>query len=109
LINVWRLIPDKVVPFNVYNVLLVEAYYQLGDMDKANEIVAGIKSNVYEEMNYFISLGRKYDSYLMYEKRIAFYTLDELRRMATTFNQTELKTEMEQKLQEYAGTLNIAM
>ncbi len=104
-----EVIPDKVVPFNVYNVLLVEAYYQLGDMDKANEIVAGIKSNVYEEMNYFISLGRKYDSYLMYEKRIAFYTLDELRRMATTFNQTELKTEMEQKLQEYAGTLNIAM
>lgn len=103
-----EVIPEKVVPFNVYNLLLVEAYYQLGDMEKANRIVAGIKSNTYQEMGYYISLGTKYLDYLMYEKRIAFYTLDELRRMATTFNQTELKTEMEQKLSEYANTLNIS-
>ena len=31
-----EVIPDKVVPFNVYNILLVEAYYQLGDTEKAN-------------------------------------------------------------------------
>jgi hypothetical protein len=104
-----EVIPDKVVPFNVYNILLVEAYYQLGDFDKANQIVAGIKSNVYQDMDYFINLGRKYTTYLMYEKRVAFYTIDELRRMATTYNQTELKTEMEKKLQEYANALNIAM
>jgi hypothetical protein len=45
----------------------------------------------------------------MYEKRIAFYTLDELRRMGTTYNQPELKTEMEQKIQEYASALSLAM
>ena len=104
-----EVIPDKVVPFNVFNVLLAEAYFQLGDTVKANQIVNGIKTNVYEDLNYFTSLGRKYTNYLMYEKRIAFYTLDELRRMGTTYNQPELKTEMEQKIQEYASALSLAM
>ena len=58
-------------------------------------------------MDYFVSLGKKYNIYLMYEKRVAFYTLDELRRLAHTYNQPELKKEMEQKLQEYASALNI--
>jgi hypothetical protein len=103
-----EVIPDKVVPFNVYNILLVEAYYRLGDMDKASLIATGIKDNVYQEMNYYISLGNKYRNYLMYEKRIAFYTLDELRRMATTYKQEELRKEVEQKIQEFAGALNIS-
>jgi hypothetical protein len=104
-----EVIPDKVVPFNVYNILLVEAYFQLGDIAKANQIIAAIKSNVYQDMNYYTSLGSKYISYLMYEKRIAFYTLDEIRRMATTYKQPELVKEMEQKLQDYARSMNVAM
>lgn len=104
-----EVIPDNIVPFNVYNILLVEAYYQLGDIEKANQIVEGIKKNVYQDMDYYGSLGRKYMTYLMYEKRIAFYTLDEIRRMATTYNQPELKAEMEQKIQDYAGILNISI
>jgi len=77
--------------------------------DRANQIVAGIKTNTYEDLNYYVSLGRKFTNFLMYEKRVSFYTLDELRRMAATYNQPELETEMEQKLQEYAGALNLAM
>jgi hypothetical protein len=101
-------IPETVVPFNIYNVMLVEAYYQLGDSAQANRIATGIKTNTYQDLEYFISLGGKFSSYLSYEQRIAFYTLDELRRMATTYNQPELKAEMEKKMQEYAAALNVA-
>jgi len=45
----------------------------------------------------------------MYEKRVAFYSLDEIRRMATEFKQPALAIEMEQKLQEYAASLSIPM
>jgi hypothetical protein len=93
----------------VYNVLLIEAYFRLGDAEKAKMIADTLKKNVYQEMNYFISLGRDYYSYLLYEKRVAFYTLDELRRLAETYNQPELKTEMEQKLQEYSAALGVGM
>jgi tetratricopeptide (TPR) repeat protein len=104
-----QVIPDEVVPFNVYNILLVEAFYKLGDFEKANAVVNKIKSNVYNDMNYFVSLGKKYSSYLIYEKRIAFYTMDELRRLGETYNQPELKKEMDQRLSEYSSALNIAM
>jgi hypothetical protein len=102
-----QVIPDKVVPFNVYNILIVEAYYKLGDVAMANKIADIMKKNVTDEMAYYVSLGKKYFSYLIYEKRVAFYTLDELRRLAETYNQPEMKKEMDQKIQEYSNALNI--
>jgi hypothetical protein len=104
-----EVIPDRVVPFNVYNVLIVEAYFKLGDAEMANKIAATMKSNVYDDMNYYISLGKKYSSYLIYEKRVAFYTLSELGKMGDTYNQPDLKKEMDQKIQEYSRALNIEM
>jgi hypothetical protein len=104
-----KVIPDTSAPFNVYNLLLIEAYYRLGDFEKANIIAHSIKNASYQEMEYFISLGAKYNSYLMYEKRVAFFALDEIRRMATLYKQIELATEMETKLQEYASRMSIPM
>jgi hypothetical protein len=104
-----EVIPDKVVPFNVYNILLIEAYYRLGDMETANKMAATLKKNIYQDMNYFISLGKKYSSYLMYEKRVAFYSLTELARLGETYSQPELKKEMDQKLQEFSNALNLGM
>jgi hypothetical protein len=104
-----EVIPDKIVPYNIYNVLLVEAYYQLGDTAKAVTMSKDIVANVNQDMNYFLSLGSKYNDYLMYEKRVAFYTLDEIRRMANVYKQPELEQEMEQKLQDYAGRLSVGL
>jgi hypothetical protein len=102
-----EVIPDRVVPFNVYNVLIVEAYFKLNDPAAALKIAGIMKANVYNDMKYFVSLGKKYGSYLIYEKRVAFYTLDELRRLADTYKQPELKKEMDLKIQEYSNAMNI--
>jgi hypothetical protein len=68
-----------------------------------------ITANVYQDMNYFVSLGIKYSEYLMYEKKVAFYTLDEIRRMANLYKQPELEQEMNVKLQEFATLLSIGL
>ncbi len=102
-----EVIPNKIVPYNIYNVLLVDALFQLGDTTNAVSMSKDITANVYQDMNYFVSLDRKYAEYLMYEKRVAFYTLDEIRRMANVYKQPELEKEMEQKIQEYAGLLSV--
>jgi hypothetical protein len=104
-----EVIPDRVVPFNVYNILLLEAYYRLGDTATANKMADALKKNVYQDLDYFVSLGKKYNSYLMYEKRIAFYSLNELARLGDTYKQPELKKEMQQKMQEYSNALSIGM
>lgn len=104
-----EVIPDEVVPYNIFNLLMMQGYYQLGDTTKANYIAEKIKNNVYQDMEYFISLGRKYDNVLVYEKRVAFYSLEEIRRMATEYKQTALAIEMEEKLQQFASSLRIPM
>ena len=93
----------------MYNILLIEAYYRLGDIETANKMAATLKMNVYQDMDYFISLGKKYSSYLMYEKRVAFYSMTELARLGETYKQPELKKEIDQKIQEFSGALNIGM
>jgi len=104
-----EIIPDKVVPFNVYNILLVEAYFMLGDSTTAMQIADKLKSNTCNEMDYYVSLGRDYDTYLLYEKRVAFYTLDELGKLAERYNQPGLKDEMQKKLQEYSSKLHLGI
>ncbi len=104
-----KVIPDTSAPFNIYNLLLIESYYRLGDSTTANMIANKVKEATYQEMDYFISLGRKFNNHLMYEKRLAFFALDEIRRMASEFKQTELAAETENKLQEYASRMSIYM
>jgi tryptophan 2,3-dioxygenase len=104
-----QVIPETSMPFDMYNILTAEAYLMLGNNDKANMLINGIKNNTYRNLDYYASLGNKYYSYLVYEKQVAFYTLDELRRLATTYNKEELRTEMEQALQKYANALSISM
>ena len=104
-----EVIPDRVVPYNVYNILIVEAYFKLGDTQKALEMANTLKKNVFQDIDYFLSLGRKYNSYLTYEKRVAYYSLDELRRMGETYNQPDLKKEVEEKQQAFANSLSTSM
>ncbi|HLO58211.1 MAG TPA: DUF2723 domain-containing protein [Bacteroidales bacterium] len=104
-----EVIPEEAVPMNIYNLLMVQGYYQVGDTVKANTIADKIKKNTYQQLDYFVSLGKEYNNYLMYEKRVAFYTLDEIRRMATEFKQPDLAKEMEAKMQQYASAMSLPM
>jgi hypothetical protein len=104
-----EVIPDEAVPYNIYNLLMIQGYYQIGDTVKANLIAGKISDNVTQQMEYYVSLGPKYNNYLVYEKRVAFYALDEIRRMTTEFNQTELAREAEEKIKKYASLMSIPM
>ena len=103
-----EVIPENAVPFNLYSILIAEAYYRLGDNEKAGVIANSIKKNTFQDFEYFISLGPRFTDYLMYEKQVAFYSLDELRRMALTYNQPEMAADIEAKMQQYANELNIS-
>jgi len=104
-----EVIPDEIIPYNVYNVLITDAYYQAGDIETAVAISNKISNNNYLDLEYYASLGPKYYDYLLYEKRLAFYTLYELRNLAITHNQQEIADEIGQRLEQYALLLNIAL
>lgn len=104
-----EVIPDETVPYDVYSVFIVDALYQLGEIETACEIAGRIRDNVYDDLDYYVSLGNKYLNYLLYEKRLAFYTLSELRNLAMANGQPEFSSELLEKMETYASRLNIAL
>ncbi|MBI4647151.1 MAG: DUF2723 domain-containing protein, partial [Bacteroidia bacterium] len=96
-----KLMPDKLVPFNYFNLALADVYYRAKEIEKANSIVKIIAKNTEEELDYYFSLDNKF-----LEK-----TDDELTRSMTIYNslleilerskQLELKEELRKKFDKY--------
>ncbi len=101
------LLPDEKIPFNAFCLPIAEGYLKIGDTLSAHKVIDIIKENVYDELDYYSSLGDKYSNYLIYEKQLAFYVLDELRRQAYYYKMNDLFAEIEEKMQQYAMALKL--
>jgi hypothetical protein len=104
-----QILPDAVIPYNVFSLSLIDSYFKLGDTLTANAIINTLLENTVDDLDYFASLGKKYENHLMYEKQVAFYVLDDIRRQAYINNQGALSAEMEEKIQQYGMELNLQM
>jgi hypothetical protein len=104
-----EILPDTVLPYNIFSLSVIDGYMQLGDTVMAEDVRNILLKNVYDELDYYVSLGRKYENYLMYEKQLAFYVLDEIRRQAYLAGQMDLLSSVEDKMQYYGNAMNIQM
>jgi hypothetical protein len=104
-----QILPDTLLPFNIFSLAIADGYAKLGDSLQANSIRRKIMANICDDLDYYASLGSKYENYLAYEKQVAFYVLDELRRQAYMDNQADMLSYLEQKLQYYGAALNMQM
>jgi MFS family permease len=104
-----QILPDTVLPHNIFSLALVDCYMQLGDTIQASTIRNKLMNNVFDDLDYYVSLGKNYENYLVYEKQVAFYVLDELRRQAYMENKKEFLARLEEKIQYYSNALNIQM
>ena len=101
-----QLMPDNRVPFDIFTLPVIECYYKIGETKKANSIALQLAHNTYENMDYYASLDKSYSDMMDYEKRLGMHVLNELVRMANTYSQDDLKSQFQQKFQEYAVTFN---
>jgi len=104
-----KILPDSKVPFNAYCLPIIEGYLKIGDTLSAQSVIKTLKENVYDELNYYSSLGDRYSNYLMYEKQLAFYVLDEIRRQAYYYKMNDLFAEIQEKMQQYAMALKLQL
>lgn len=51
-----EVMPDKTVPYNFYCLPLAQVYYELGEKEKAQQIIDRIKDYMNQEYKYYISL-----------------------------------------------------
>ncbi|UCH15258.1 MAG: hypothetical protein JSV22_04635, partial [Bacteroidales bacterium] len=103
-----EIMPDSIVKFDVFNISMIDGYYKLGEIERANQITGILSENVYNDLDYYISLQDKYNNCLLYEKRLALHILSELVRISKLYEQDELTRQIEEKLHTYALELNFS-
>lgn len=95
-----EVILPEVAPLDYFMVPIIEAYYRIGETDKANEYLTALSGNTEEELRYFLSLDRKHAADLDYDKQIRMHTLQELIRLASQSGQKELFDRQQETFQE---------
>ena len=104
-----EIIPDSKVPYNIFNLSMIDAYFKIGEKQKAIEIAGILANNASDELDYLTSLGPGYQNYLNYEKRLNLHIINQLGQIYETYGEEGLSKEMDKKFQDYIMALNYTL
>lgn len=54
-----EVMPNEAISYNYFNIPIADAYYRLGEREKASEIVRVLADNYFDEMDYYTSIDQK--------------------------------------------------
>jgi len=104
-----QLMPDEIIPYDIFTLSMIESYFRLNETEKALDMTNRLKDNTFDELDYLVSLDKKYEEALSYEKRLNLHVLNELVRMMRENGRDDLREELESKFQDYIVALNFAV
>ncbi|NSW44596.1 MAG: DUF2723 domain-containing protein [Bacteroidales bacterium] len=93
-----QVMPEKTVPYNVFVLGIIEAYFKAGESKKALDIFQGMRKMTEQELNYFLSLDTKKAQTLSFEARRSMTVYNELARIARTYSQDKLAKELDDQM-----------
>ncbi len=97
--RVTELMPNHKVAYNYYNLLIAEAYYRAEAPEKANEIIRIVANKTGEEINYYLSLPRKFQNDLGEDRERSLAMAQEILRLCSMYKQEELFKEINAKFE----------
>jgi len=71
-----ELMPDNKIPYNEYNIYMVDAYIEAGAYDKAAAMLARMRERVEQDINYFNQFSGNQAKQISYDKERATGKLD---------------------------------
>ncbi len=89
-----ELMPHKKIPYNYYNVLVANAYYEAGEIQKGNDMIETLANVTFSELRYYMSLGEEYSNRLEDEDRRSVAVIQEVMRIAEENKQEKLAEEL---------------
>jgi hypothetical protein len=101
-----EVMPDTTVRYDVFALSMIESYYKLGENETASSFANTLTDHACNDLDYYVSLKGRFSEDLYYEKRLALHILSELGRIKRTYGYNEQAKEIEEKLQNYAMSLN---
>ncbi len=99
-----KIMPKEKIPYNYYDLLIAEAYYQAKAHDKADNIMQIVGNHTVEELSYFMALPDKFQKGMDTEIRRSLMMAQEILRLTQKYNRPELYEELNQKFEQILGT-----
>ena len=98
-----RTMPQEQFPYEVFAAGIAESYYRAGAMEKGNKLIRAYLNELYQDLEYYISLQKKMGNILGQEAERAAGMLSNINKLTREFGQTEISDEIEKKIGEIAG------
>ena len=90
-----EVMPNATVPYNYFNIGIVEGYYKAGVSAKANEMVAILSKSTQEDLRYYFSLKGEYSKTIEYDIKKSMMVMQELARLTKQYKQEKQAKELE--------------
>lgn len=103
----FKIMPVEIIPLNYFALPLIEQYYRVKQFSKANDLTQKLFENVDQELKYYASFKGSQINSIDGDKRICFYTLDRLGKVAEFYGQKELGNKIRSVLQGYVQTMGL--
>jgi hypothetical protein len=94
-----ELIPNRVVPFSYFAMMMGETYFKAGQVEKGKEMIHVIMNNYKEKLDYYFKLDKQKRNSVDEEIQRSLYFMRELSLICNTYKQAELTKEI-------SGTFN---
>jgi hypothetical protein len=88
-----ELIPNEKVPYNYYNLLIAEQYYNAGEDEKANKIISTLAEATEQEINFYWSLSESKFVTISGESEMTLGIIQEIITFLRKYEQKEMDTE----------------
>jgi len=98
-----ELIPNKIVPYNYFSMLMAETYFKAGQPAKAKEIINTIMTDYKEQLDYFFKLDQGKRNSVDEDIQRCLYFMREMTTICTKNNQPELGKEIAGSFESYLG------
>jgi hypothetical protein len=102
--KVMEVMPIEHFPQDVFIASIAEAYYMNNMTDKANELIENYADFVYDELDYLLSLQKKFGEAISNQTDMTIRVIQEILRITGTYGQKELSTSIETKVRDLANS-----
>ncbi len=107
--RMFEIFPNEKIPLSYDSFTATELYFKLGNFDKGSEKVRQIASNSFGWLEYYLTLPPSMARVVKEEQEREMNILQNLMVLTRRYNQTELNSEIDNRLQELIGRLSEMM
>jgi len=96
-----ELIPNKVVPYDYFSVMMSETYFKAGKVEKGKQMIAIIMNNYKEKLDYYYKLNRPMRTSVDEDIQRCLYFMREINMICAKYKQMELFKDVSSSFNKY--------